>query len=708
MHQTALAHPLATQAALTLGVPLQILVSLSAELATTLLRNALVPTLHQPPTNSAQDSADAGCPGDDPSARPPALWFPEALAQFCPALTPLLVHALAPSIADSHALTLDLLVYPATHEILTTVLPGFHTLHTLHLALSHSTDHISDSSFERMIYSVCTLPALRTLSVSRLGRRGVCVCALADMLPHAQQLTSLTLEDVPLKRVAGGELVESLRRLPALARLELRDCAVDDGTLTRLRRTLREMRGMRELTLRNMKLPPRLAVQLVADCARLPALNVLTLDESLTEFFAAPRGVSGGGSVSDSPSRSNSGSSGGSTESGSSSEGVALAERLATALGNAAALCELRITQSAAGVAPPPLPPGAATPAQPLQSCAAHMPLLFGEALSRHLSRCVALTSLHLSHVIRGNSLGDILSTVPQLRSLTVVGVPFSDIAAEGVALGLRQVRKLHHLDLSHCKISDSGMLLLSASLRSCSRLRVLRLCRCGSSASAASALADCLPKLPLLQELNMDGWGMGPEGMREVAPALAGIRGLRVLNFAWNRISSDGVRALVHNLTSPQLLQSLNLKFNCISNGGMHVLAGVLRRARSLSALELDGNMFGADGMATLCAVMLGEPEPEPAPVSAAAAALGPSMQRPLPPTRGGAGPAELRVLGLSGCAVGVDGVRALAAAAPKLPALRVLDFPDLLLMFKLHRADLFQAMAAMRSANPLLCVRT
>ena len=122
---------------------------------------------------------------------------------------------------------------------------------------------------------------------------------------------------------------------------------------------------------------------------------------------------------------------------------------------------------------------------------------------------------------------------------------------------------------------------------------------------------------------------------------------------------------------------------------------------------------MFGADGMRSLCAVLIGGARVAGAlPVCAAALTPPPTQMMGMtsrPKTVPlGAGPPQLRVLGLSGCSVGMEGVEALAAAVPQLQSLRLLDFPDVLLMYKLHRAELFRIMAAMRSANPLLQVQT
>lgn len=699
---------------------MQVLVSLPTDLATTLLRTALVPDLHLPPVHPGHEGPLNECASIKAArqAEPPVLWFPHNIANLSPALLPLVVQALAPSVASRGALSLDLLLFPAAHDVVSSVLPGFQHLRTLHIAFSHNADVISDTFFERTVYDVCSMASLESLSLKRLGRRGACVCALAESLPNARQLSSLALADIPLKRTAGAELVGALRALPVLARLELNDCPTDDATVTRLRRALRTMPSVRELALHKMKLPGKLAAMLIADCARLPALNVLTLDESLAAFFAGARGgaPTAGSSGSDGPFEGNSGNSGDSADGSGIAEDAALAERLAVAIGSAATLQELRITQTAPAESTPPAPPGTAAlpPRSEDAPAVTHMPLLFSDALSRHISRCVSLTRLHLSHVVRGSCLGDVLSAVPQLRSLTVQGVPLDDIAAEGAALGLRQVRKLHHIDLCHCKLSVAGVQLLSAALRSCSRLRVLRLCRSGHGPQAAAALAECLPKLPLLQELDIEGWGIAAQGMQALAPALGRSRALRVLNFAWNRITADGMQALGRHLTAPELLQSLNLKFNCIGNTGMRDLAAVLRRARSLTDLELGGNMFGADGMRSLCAVLVGGARVGEALPGCAASFTPPPAQsmamtsRPKAAVPLGAGPPQLRVLGLSGCSVGMEGVEALAAAVPQLHSLRVLDFPDLLLMYKMHRTELFRVMAAMRSTNPLLKVQT
>ncbi len=238
------------------------------------------------------------------------------------------------------------------------------------------------------------------------------------------------------------------------------------------------------------------------------------------------------------------------------------------------------------------------------------------EALMPALARLTGLTELDL----RGNCLymSDALEafgTLRHLRILDLSGCNIHEVAAAGLATGLRQMRWLERLDLSNNMLWKDGIVHLSSS---------------------------ALPYLTHLKHLGLGCVNMCSRGMEErLAPALAHLTRLTHLDVGDNMLLARGARALAQSL---RMLPNLkHLRAPRIMEGSMVVEA-----------------LAPALGYMTLTTTALQELNLGHNPLGSVEALLG------------ALGTLHLRWLRLNDCSIGAGGVvdlsNALRALAPTL----------------------------------------
>jgi hypothetical protein len=182
---------------------------------------------------------------------------------------------------------------------------------------------------------------------------------------------------------------------------------------------------------------------------------------------------------------------------------------------------------------------------------------------------------------------------------------------------------------------------------------------------AGAAALAAALPGLPQLTTLRLSGNPLEAAGVAALAPALpatlrvlelgcpmgdAGaaaltavlprLHGLTCLDVSTADMTATGLRALLPSL--PGILRELNLSRNRFGPAGAEAIAAAFPRIRGLQLLSLKACALGDEGMH----------------------ALAPAL------------PPELTELRLQDNGINVDGARALVAVLPTLPKFRRLGF--------------------------------
>ncbi|XP_072892063.1 NACHT, LRR and PYD domains-containing protein 12-like [Hemitrygon akajei] len=147
------------------------------------------------------------------------------------------------------------------------------------------------------------------------------------------------------------------------------------------------------------------------------------------------------------------------------------------------------------------------------------------EDLASALSTNPSLTELDLSHNKLGDSGVKLVSAAlrnPECKIQTHVGL--TDSGAEDLVSALSTNPSLTELDLSHNKLGDSGVKLVSAALRNpeCKiQTLISRLNKVGLTDSGAEDLASALSTNPSLMELDLSYNNLGDSGVKLVSAAL-------------------------------------------------------------------------------------------------------------------------------------------------------------------------------------------
>ncbi|XP_072892333.1 NACHT, LRR and PYD domains-containing protein 3-like isoform X2 [Hemitrygon akajei] len=207
------------------------------------------------------------------------------------------------------------------------------------------------------------------------------------------------------------------------------------------------------------------------------------------------------------------------------------------------------------------------------------------EDLASDLSTNPSLTELDLSHNKLGDSGVKLVSAAlrnPEykIQKLGLSDVGLTDSGAEDLASALSTIPSLTELDLSVNKLGDSGVKLVSAALRNpeC-KIQKLGLRGVGLTDSGAKDLASALSTIPSLTDLYLSDNKLGDSGVKLVSVALRNPEckiqklWLRCIGF-----THSGVEDLVSALSTNPLLTELNLSGNELGDSGVKLVSEALR----------------------------------------------------------------------------------------------------------------------------------
>ncbi|XP_062895424.1 NACHT, LRR and PYD domains-containing protein 14-like [Mobula hypostoma] len=238
------------------------------------------------------------------------------------------------------------------------------------------------------------------------------------------------------------------------------------------------------------------------------------------------------------------------------------------------------------------------------------------EDLVSTLSTNRSLTELYLNGNKLGDSGVKLVSAalrnpeckIQKLR-LGVVGL--TDSNAEDLVSALSTNPSLTELRLGENKLGDSGVKLVSAALRNpeC-KIEKLRLMNVGLTDSGAGDLVSALTTNQSLTELDLSHNKLGDSGVKLVSAALRNpeckIQKLRLRDVG---LTDSGVDDLVSALSTNPSLMELDLGTNSLTDRSVPALRRLILTLSSLERIDLEKNRFSRTGEKELRSLQ--EPRP-------------------------------------------------------------------------------------------------
>jgi Ran GTPase-activating protein (RanGAP) involved in mRNA processing and transport len=157
----------------------------------------------------------------------------------------------------------------------------------------------------------------------------------------------------------------------------------------------------------------------------------------------------------------------------------------------------------------------------------------------------------------------------------------------------------LLHLKLSHNKLGDAGVTVMSQHLSAVSCLTLLDISRNYCSSIGAEELGAALHGLPSLRVLDVSGNRVCAIFVEVLVPHLSSLPDLREFSIAACRqngpgFGNRGASLLAAAMAAVPKLESLNLEFNRIGVIGCTALAQCMTVLQSLQVLRLGRNRLG------------------------------------------------------------------------------------------------------------------
>lgn len=575
-------------------------------------------------------------------------------------LCALALHACAPCIESESSLAIALdhpaLSHSLDADCAALAMPALTALTTVAVAFSRSASDGADRDvYAALLENICALPRLATLEISDMPLAGPEEAALTGGLMHARQLREFKLRAVVIAPESIAALAQPLLRAPLLTLLDLRRCGTCDAGARALCRVLRQLTMLQDLRVGSPRMSDVAAAGIAEAAAGLPRLHTLWMSRVsvLRSLFARSAAV-------------------------------------ASVMAAAPALRALHICRFGGEMQAHALTAG-------LMAAAVGAP---GRRLTLlDLERSVEQRDL------AGGALAMLLGQLPALQSLSLAGCPlhwgsvrrgFVLKGVEAATHAIARLTRLRELNLAGNRILPYGVEMLAAALQELTSLETLDLTdtRGKIATRAAAALAEELAarmgRMRALQELRASGSCFcAAQGAALLCVGSLRLAALRVLRLADDALGAAGTFAFCRAL--PQLAWRATLQVLDVSGNGIYAvqLAKLLRATRDLPCLReliLSDNRFGYAGALQLFHAFR-EADGERA---------------------GGGGGAprglwRLRLLGVSGCALGADGLQLLL---PELVAATQLQEVHVRAAVPAEVAE-ERALASLQSRRPMLYVK-
>eukprot|EP00397_Hematodinium_sp_SG-2012_P002075 GEMP01002081.1.p1 GENE.GEMP01002081.1~~GEMP01002081.1.p1 ORF type:complete len:1140 (+),score=183.24 GEMP01002081.1:244-3663(+) len=194
--------------------------------------------------------------------------------------------------------------------------------------------------------------------------------------------------------------------------------------------------------------------------------------------------------------------------------------------------------------------------------------------------------------------LGNILNANNALKTIDVVAI--DDVAGEGTALN----NSWKTLELSSCRICDTGAVVLGNMLRTNKTLEKLSLKGNHVSDVGCRALAEGIEYNSSLTELDLQDNKIGDVGAEVIGDMLQHNKVLEKLNLGGNQVTDRGCDDLALGLgvTGNSILKELHLQHNMIGDAGVKTIGNLLMSDKPpLQKLNLAHNLVTGDGCSSL-----------------------------------------------------------------------------------------------------------
>ena len=197
--------------------------------------------------------------------------------------------------------------------------------------------------------------------------------------------------------------------------------------------------------------------------------------------------------------------------------------------------------------------------------------------------------------------LSQVLAVNSSLTSLNLSGNGIGNSGATSLSQALAVNSCLTYLNLSENKIGDSGATSLSQALAVNSSLTNLDLTTNLICDSGAASLSQALAVNSSLTYLYLTQNSIRDSGAASLSQALATNSSLTVLGLSHNHIDDSGAASLSQALATNSFLTSLDLCDNSISDSGAASFSQALATNSSLTSLDLSFNYIHDSGACSL-----------------------------------------------------------------------------------------------------------
>ncbi|KAK8786490.1 hypothetical protein V5799_023733 [Amblyomma americanum] len=184
------------------------------------------------------------------------------------------------------------------------------------------------------------------------------------------------------------------------------------------------------------------------------------------------------------------------------------------------------------------------------------------------------------------SALSEHLKNNARLRSLELIGFPFSLAHLQDLSLGIRASTFLASLSFDGSSLGRQSLEALCHALREKESVRQLSLCDCHLGSNEVELLAW------LLQQQSLGRQGALWQGvLRQRTLALDSLRGLRRLSLCRNPLGDQGVCTLVEALADNFCLQALDLQCCNVGSSGARALLDLLDNNVVLEVIDIRQN---------------------------------------------------------------------------------------------------------------------
>ena len=163
------------------------------------------------------------------------------------------------------------------------------------------------------------------------------------------------------------------------------------------------------------------------------------------------------------------------------------------------------------------------------------------------------------------------LTTFLHLKHLNLCSSFISNVSAsELLPMVITRNKSLSHLNLTDCKLQETGLISVAKSLQTDGMLKSLSLCSNSISNAAACEIALAVRKNYLLEHLALSDCELEQTGLLEIAESLCTILSLKHLDLSHNVITDRAAATVALGVKNNTTMQYLDLRFCKLQDSGI------------------------------------------------------------------------------------------------------------------------------------------